>query len=441
MMEFEDGWRLLSRPGAPCARRMPLYGWTGLAVVLVAECLLAFRVEPVYTCTTPVMWFGYIAFIDAWTFRRAGRSLLHPSALTSPRGRQLIWIMLPSSVFWWLLFEFINCYLENWHYIGIPDNPSRYAGYIISFATIFPGILCTAEWLLTFEPFQDRVMPETDSGRRVPLTNGFLRGSSILAWIAIAIPMLLPWREARWYLFAPVWVGYIYLVEPVLYRYRAPSLFRAWENRQTRSIAAYLLAGVVCGLLWEFWNFWAGAKWLYTVPFTATVRYFEMPVLGFLGFIPFAWECYALFSLSLLLCGAVKGQTGFSARGRLAALGVVSAVLALCVLTYATQPKRYFRIDHVFTTMPLEGTAPSDWSEPIQAVEEGRETPEILLEMEWRPENHFASDLRTLGQWLRSADAAKRRVANRVLRDRSVAARFAWANSGKRATEGEGNSP
>ncbi len=441
MMEFEDGWRLLSRPGAPRARRMPLYGWAGLVVVLVAEYLLAFRVEPVYTCTTPVMWIGYIAFIDAWTFKRAGRSLLHPSALRSTRGRWLIWIMLPASVFWWLLFEFVNCYLENWHYIGIPDNPTRYAGYVISFATIFPGILCTAEWLLTFDLFQDQGMPETDRKGSVRLTNGFLLGSSILAWMAVAVPMLLPWREARWHLFAPVWVGYIFLAEPVLYRYGAPSLFRAWETRRIRAISAYLFAGVICGLLWEFWNFWAGAKWLYTVPFTETVRYFEMPVLGFLGFIPFAWECYTLFSLTLLLCGAVQGQSGSVTRGRLVAVGVVSGVLALCVLTYAIQPKRYFRIDRAFSLMPAEGTVPSEWSGPIQAVEEGREAPETLLEMEWHPENHFTSDLCTLGQWLRSDDAMKRRVANRVLRERSVAARFAWANRGIRSTEREENSP
>jgi len=43
-----------------------------------------------------------------------------------------------------------------------------------------------------------------------------------------------------------------------------------------------------CGLVWEGLNFWAGAKWVYHVPYWEHVKIFEMPLLGFLGFGPFA---------------------------------------------------------------------------------------------------------------------------------------------------------
>jgi hypothetical protein len=52
---------------------------------------------------------------------------------------------------------------------------------------------------------------------------------------------------------------------------------------------------LVCGVLWEFWNYWAIAKWTYTVPFFGNIKLFEMPVLGFLGFPPFAVECWAMY--------------------------------------------------------------------------------------------------------------------------------------------------
>jgi hypothetical protein len=55
-----------------------------------------------------------------------------------------------------------------------------------------------------------------------------------------------------------------------------------------------LLSGVACGFLWEFWNFWAGARWYYTIPILGHVKVFEMPVLGYLGFPPFAVECFTL---------------------------------------------------------------------------------------------------------------------------------------------------
>jgi len=45
----------------------------------------------------------------------------------------------------------------------------------------------------------------------------------------------------------------------------------------------------------EFWNFWAATKWEYHVPYLGHIKIFEMPVLGFLGFLPFAVESYAIY--------------------------------------------------------------------------------------------------------------------------------------------------
>ena len=43
-------------------------------------------------------------------------------------------------------------------------------------------------------------------------------------------------------------------------------------------------AGRRAGLrvVWEFWNYWAGAKWIYTVPILPDVKLFEMPLPGYL---------------------------------------------------------------------------------------------------------------------------------------------------------------
>jgi hypothetical protein len=48
-------------------------------------------------------------------------------------------------------------------------------------------------------------------------------------------------------------------------------------------------------VLWEFFNYWAIAKWTYTVPYFGNVKIFEMPVLGYLGFPPFAVECWVFY--------------------------------------------------------------------------------------------------------------------------------------------------
>jgi len=68
--------------------------------------------------------------------------------------------------------------------------------------------------------------------------------------------------------------------------------FSATVRASARSLLA---AGLVCGFLWEFFNYWAISKWTYTVPYLGNVKIFEMPVLGFLGFPPFAVECWVIY--------------------------------------------------------------------------------------------------------------------------------------------------
>ncbi len=67
-----------------------------------------------------------------------------------------------------------------------------------------------------------------------------------------------------------------------------------------------MAGGATCGFLWEFWNYWAAAKWTYDLPFLGPLedyRYFEMPWVGFSGFLPFALECWVVYQTVLLIAG------------------------------------------------------------------------------------------------------------------------------------------
>jgi hypothetical protein len=74
------------------------------------------------------------------------------------------------------------------------------------------------------------------------------------------------------------------------------SLLRNIEEGDPRCPYRLLVAGLICGLLWEFWNFWAPSKWIYTVPFFDESKGFEMPFPGFLGFPPFAVQAYVMYN-------------------------------------------------------------------------------------------------------------------------------------------------
>jgi hypothetical protein len=51
------------------------------------------------------------------------------------------------------------------------------------------------------------------------------------------------------------------------------------------------MAALICGLFWEMWNYYSAAKWAYSIPFVDAFHLFEMPLLGYGGYIPFGLEC------------------------------------------------------------------------------------------------------------------------------------------------------
>ena len=111
------------------------------------------------------------------------------------------------------------------------------------------------------------------------------------------------------YCFPLVWIGFALILEPLLYRFGKDSLLNDIEHGNLSRLLNLLAGGLVCGLLWEFWNFWAQAKWVYTVPFFEELKLFEMPLLGFLGFPPFAVSAYAMYRILIMTMQQSKAWT------------------------------------------------------------------------------------------------------------------------------------
>ncbi len=262
------------------------HGWIGLGIIGASEISLFAGVSFVGTYFTPLVWTGYLLFIDSLVYKKKGASLI----LDRPKEFAL---MLPLSVGFWLIFEFYNLYLQNWHYVGLPEGIFlRWMGYAWAFATIWPAILITAEalegWDFLFPP---KMKAFTVQRKFIFIT---------LGTICLISPFFFPPEIAR-YLAAPVWLGFIFLLDPCNYLLGGRSLLRDLEKGRPSLLFALLLSGMICGILWEFWNFWAGAKWHYTVPILGNVRIFEMPILGYLGFPPFAVECFVMYEFVISL--------------------------------------------------------------------------------------------------------------------------------------------
>ena len=77
-------------------------------------------------------------------------------------------------------------------------------------------------------------------------------------------------------------------------------------------VVAMGVGALVCGWFWEMWNYWAFPKWHYTVPFLEYAHVFEMPLLGYGGYLPFGLEVYASYYFLTSLVGwAPRDQSGF----------------------------------------------------------------------------------------------------------------------------------
>jgi len=281
-------------------------------------------------------WVRLFFYLPAWW-----STLLLIAGLNRARGRPSPMLDDPStllrmalfSVPAWLLYEAINLRIHNWEYWSLPEPLwLRWAGYSLAFATVLPAILESAE------PFRSRAASRAAASRAAamdvfqapPLPKSFDRLCFALGVLFLALPLLWP----RFF-FPLVWGFAVLLLEPRLAR-RRPGLswLAAFREGRRREVYALLVSGLVCGLLWESLNYWAGGKWRYTVPWPRGPKLFEMPLAGYGGFPPFALGCATVWRSF----DAFWSETGTA--GRLAAAAALCALSLLALRAMDLQTVR-----------------------------------------------------------------------------------------------------
>jgi hypothetical protein len=228
-------------------------------------------------------WYPYMIFLDGLLYHFKGRSWL----LNRPRdfGKMFVW-----SITMWLVFEALNLVLKNWGYIGVvPVWWIRWGGYALAFATVLPGVLLTAEVIEALRVFQNV------KGR--PFNLGPWQPVSMVVGVAMLVFPLV-WPN---YTFPLIWGATFFLLDPLCELMGGPSLISRFAGGERRQHLNLLAAGLICGLWWEAWNWFAISKWVYTLPVLYFWKVFEMPVLGYLGFAPFALECMVMYNFMKVL--------------------------------------------------------------------------------------------------------------------------------------------
>jgi len=277
-----------------------MHGYAGALIIVAAEVLLFSGNQLVGHWFTPIIWTGYILFVDALVYKIQGRSLLVNDRF------EFLAVAIISIASWWL-FEFYNAprfWNSNlelwWHYHNLEPNLwVRRLGYDWAFATITPAMLETAEL------FGVTIFRGKTNGARIKLWKSMRCFAVVVGVVGVAVPIIYP---NEW--FAPVvWLSFIFLFDPLNALRGWPSIAGDLARGDWRRLFSLLTAGLLCGFLWEFWNYWALSKWTYTVPYFGNIKIFEMPVFGFLGFPPFAIECWAMYIFVRSLLSSRPQQT------------------------------------------------------------------------------------------------------------------------------------
>ncbi len=268
--------------------KFPFHGWIGLILVSLFWFLNWFLGGNRTIWGFFPLWFGYALTVDALVCRRKGNSLLTRSPLA--------WagLFIVSAPVWWL-FELLNLRTQNWLYLGTETlSTAHYALFsTLSFSTVMPAVFGTAELVSAGKPLGKfacgPVIPNTPEFLNALLTVGVLMLAGLLLWPHVFFPLL--------------WVSLCLIIEPLNLKAGNRSLLADLFRGDWRTLIALSLGALICGFFWEMWNFYSFPKWIYLIPYADWWHIFEMPLAGYLGYIPFSIE---LFSLYHLLTAALR---------------------------------------------------------------------------------------------------------------------------------------
>src|SRR5205085_209727 len=224
-----------------------------------------------------------------------------PAMNSATAGRRIPFTLI-LGVLWMLACEvllFTDVHLSHRGRVGTTEErlalapPTTHLGHLARWTAInMTALVCLGYLvLLDLGAFN---WARSRNGFHMPhwgLWVSLLGGGAMLAWVVLARTQVTNYV---------LWTSLVFLLDPINYWLGRPSMFRDWERGWFGRTLAAFTGGLMCGFLWEFWNYWALTKWTYNLPFLGSIeryKYFEMPLPGLLGFLPFGIECWIMWQM------------------------------------------------------------------------------------------------------------------------------------------------
>ncbi|MEJ2283667.1 MAG: hypothetical protein P8X85_08755 [Desulfobacterales bacterium] len=279
------GYQSYKKARPPTSRRrtgkFPWWGWLGV-ITGVVFWILAWTRFSWFSAMQPhtfsLLWFSYIIVINAVCQARTGTCLM--------RDRTAYFLLLfpVSAAFWWF-FEYLNRFVQNWYYIGVDFNPWAYFWYAtLPFATVLPAVLSTRQWLNSLNWIRQSF------GNFRPLKYPYPKQTAVIV-LTLSAAGLAGIGIRPNYFFPLLWISPLLIITSLQALMKERHILSPMAEGDWTGVVSAALAALVCGGFWELWNYFSLAKWQYSVPFVHRFQIFEMPLLGYAGYLPFGLEC------------------------------------------------------------------------------------------------------------------------------------------------------
>jgi hypothetical protein len=282
---------------APTPSKLPIWFWLGSAVTVFFWWLMWARVTPfgdlVYYAFTP-LWWGFIFALDGLVYSRTGGYSLFAS-----KPKTLL-ISAVVSLVGWTFFEYFDYFaLGNWYYpnsVAIPalSHAQIVVLFLVAYTTVWPAIF---EWyaLLNSCP---KLAQRYSNGPKISLPgNLMLWGGMALITALVFLPYPLFWV---------MWIGPLVIFGGQLIRLNIATPFTNLAQGNWNPMLLMALGTMFNGFVWELWN-WGSMHpsatpvtnpnyWVYDIPYVNVIHIFaEMPLLGYMGYMPFGILAWLMF--------------------------------------------------------------------------------------------------------------------------------------------------
>lgn len=233
------------------------------------------------------LWWSFSLVLDGIVYKRTGGK-----SLLSTSHREIIGIAF-ASVMGWMIFEYFNFFVnDNWYYPNGNQIPAaEFLCYsMLASTAVFP---ISFEWFSLFNTFPKFKLKYTQ-GPKLVFPRWLKTTLVVLGYASMFAISYFPDE-----LFFMVWIAPLAIFSVVLDDLDIWTPFSSLKKGNWSPLLLIALSWVSAGLCVECWNYFSGTHidgilksyntlyWAYSVPYVNEPHLFEMPLLGYMGYLPY----------------------------------------------------------------------------------------------------------------------------------------------------------